>query len=60
MNPRVLYYYREFRRHGCTAEAAYNSARAHLFFLERQRVEALTFKRRSKAAKAAWKRRKQL
>lgn len=57
------HYYRRFRAHDGeafyrTAEAAWNSARSHVHFRERLAKDVADHKKRSKAAKAAWKRRR--
>lgn len=59
----AVHYYKRFRaEHGeqfyRTAESAWNSARSHVFFRERLAKDVADHKKRSKAAKAAWKRRK--
>ena len=52
------YWYRHFRAHGDTAEAAWNSARSQIYFRAKLSADVAAYKRRSKAAKAAWKRRR--
>lgn len=57
------HYYRKFRAHEGEAfyrpaESAWNSARSHVFFRERLGEEVRLHQKRSRAAKAAWKRRK--
>jgi hypothetical protein len=60
MNTAVAHYYRQFRKANpsYTALAAYNSARAHIFFRARLSADVAAFKKRSAAAKKAWKARK--
>jgi hypothetical protein len=59
----VLHYYRQFRRRdgdplAVPALAAWNSARSHVAFRQRLSDDIAAYKRRSKAAKKAWKARK--
>lgn len=57
------HHYRRFRaEHGeafyRTAESAWNSARAHVHFMERLSADVAEHKRRSRAAKRGWKARR--
>lgn len=59
----AVHYYKKFRAHEGeqffrTAESAWNSARSHVFFRERLGEEVRAHQKRSRAAKAAWRRRK--
>lgn len=59
----VRHYYFKFRAHEGerfyrTAESAFNSARSHVHFRERLGEEVRAHKKRSRAAKAAWQRRR--
>lgn len=58
MKQALLHHYRYFRAAGYTASAAFTSARSHMYFLSQLRADAAEHKRRSRAAKKAWKRRK--
>jgi len=69
MDENLLHHYRRFRQHqsdhggggawpGEHALTAYKSARAHVFFMQRLGADLAESKRRSNAAKKAWKRRK--
>lgn len=55
----VKYYYKRYREHGYTALAAWNSARSEVFFRQQLTKRVRESEKRSKAAKRAWKRRKQ-
>lgn len=59
MTPAVAHYYRTFRGEmERSAESALSSARQHVNFLARLDAMVRTSRRRSRAAKRAWKNRK--
>lgn len=55
MNTATLHHFKRFRAQGYTAEAALLSARSHLHFVATLRDMNAKHKRRSVAAKKAWK-----
>jgi hypothetical protein len=56
--PYSLAYYKTLRAHGYTAEQALASARRHESFRKRLSEDVKAYKKRSAAAKKAWKTRK--
>jgi hypothetical protein len=60
MNTAVAHYYRKFRANNplYPAAAAYQSARSFVYFRERLAKDVADHKKRSRAAKKAWKVRK--
>ncbi len=58
MNTAVAHYYKRFRNDHTPALAAWNSARSFVHFRESLSADVATHKKRSAAAKRAWKARR--